>query len=219
MQIKIESSPILYPQAVSIMEGKVADIISASGKEMLWFLEHPPVYTSGTSANAGDYIASQHPIYKNFPIYKTGRGGQFTYHGPGQRVVYIMADLCRYFGKDLRRYVKELENLVINSLAKFSIQATRKQGRIGIWVDGSNYKAGQAKIASIGIRVKKWVAYHGISINLNPDLTHFNGIIPCGISQYDVTSINQIKPDVTMDMLDKVLIEEFTELFSLGRNC
>jgi lipoyl(octanoyl) transferase len=184
MEILTASIPVEYPQAVSFMEDRVAAIRAGTAEECIWLLEHPPLYTAGTSAKEGDLLD------RRFPVYKTGRGGQHTYHGPGQRVGYVMLDLKkRQQHPDIKKFVWGLEEWIILSLARFGVSGERREGRIGIWVkDGIT----EAKVAALGVRVRHWVTYHGISINVNPDLSHFGGIVPCGISDYGVTSLEKI---------------------------
>jgi lipoyl(octanoyl) transferase len=206
MEWKIATGLTDYQCALAQMELRVAQIIAAQAEELVWLVEHPPLYTAGTSAMI------EHLLEPNkFPVYHTGRGGQFTYHGPGQRVAYIMLNLKGRILQDIRAYVQGLEQLIINTLRHFDIDGMRKEGRIGIWVDTAN---GEKKIAALGIRVRKWVTYHGIAINLNPELAHFGGIVPCGISQYGVTSIAELGKNVTMNELDGALKQEFLRLWS-----
>jgi lipoyl(octanoyl) transferase len=184
-----------YPDAVSFMENRVKDIQNG-GKECIWLVEHPPLYTAGTSAKAVDLIDAT-----RFPVFESGRGGQFTYHGPGQRVVYVMLNLNRR-GPDLRRYVAFLEQWVIETLAEFDIDGFRRPGRIGIWVTTPR---GEEKIAAIGVRISKWVTFHGVAINVHPDLEHFSGIVPCGLSQFGVTSCHQLGRLMALADLDQAL--------------
>lgn len=204
IDVKKQHKLIDYPDAVSAMEARVAQIITGERSEQLWLLEHPPIYTSGTSANPQDLINAQ------FPVFETGRGGEFTYHGPGQRVGYAMMDLGARDQKDLRLYVHNLEQWVINALDEFDVRAERRSGRIGLWV-----RTGltEAKIAAIGVRVRKWVTFHGVAINNTPDLAHFNGIVPCGIREYGVTSLKDLGVTVSMDVLDGVLEKHFKDIF------
>jgi len=194
----ISPNPIEYEDAVAVMEETVADIREGTSPEQIWLLEHPPLYTSGTSAQESDLLKPQ------FPVFETGRGGQYTYHGPGQRVGYVMLNLKkRQQTPDIKQYVYNLEQWIIDTLQEFDIKGERREGRVGIWVikpDGS-----EAKIAAIGVRVRHWVTYHGISINLNPDLSHFKGIVPCGISDAGVTSFEDLGVKATMEELDEAL--------------
>lgn len=194
-----------YPAAVADMERRVAGIHAGTDEEAVWLVEHPPLYTAGTSANPKDLLNPR------FPVFETGRGGQYTYHGPGQRVAYVMLDLKkRQTEPDIRRYVWQLEEWVIRSLADFGIVGERRAGRVGIWVaDGHT----ERKIAAIGVRVRHWVTYHGVSINVNPDLSHFSGIVPCGISEFGVTKVTDLVSGVTMEGIDSVLKSRFGDVF------
>ncbi len=191
-----------YPHAVSEMERRVAGIRNGSMDEAVWLLEHPPLYTAGTSARAEDLLSPR------FPVYDTGRGGQYTYHGPGQRVGYVILDLKkRQQSPDIKKYVWQLEEWVILSLAEFNVQGERRAGRVGIWVDLGNGQ--EAKIAALGVRVRHWVAFHGVSINVDPDLSHFNGIVPCGIKEHGVTSLAQLEKNVSLQDIDLALKKTF----------
>lgn len=197
-----------YPDALAAMEERAEAIAKDSARELVWLLEHPPLYTAGTSANENDLL-----IPDRFPVYKAGRGGQYTYHGPGQRVAYVMLDL-RQRGQDLRRYIHQLEEWIIEALGALGIKGERREGRVGIWV----VKTGgtEAKIAAIGVRVRRWITFHGIAINLTPDLTHFTSIIPCGIANHGVTSVADLGYQVTMAELDEVLVEKFEDMFAVS---
>lgn len=187
------------------MEERVAKIRETGAPDCVWFLEHPPLYTAGTSAKEGDLLRD------DFPVFKTGRGGEHTYHGPGQRITYVMLDLkARQKTPDLKQYICDLESWIIATLAEFDIVGERRAGRVGIWVQHDNT---ESKIAAIGVRVRRWVAYHGVSINLNPDLEHFGGIVPCGISQYGVTSFEKLGKNVSMEELDAALMRNFSKIF------
>lgn len=204
---RIEPTLVNYPDAVAVMEQRVAQIAAGAESEMIWCLEHPPLYTAGTSANSADLINPR------FPVHETGRGGQYTYHGPGQRVAYVMLDLKRYYPMpDVRAFVHDLEEWIIQSLAALGVTGERRAGRIGIWVVDPETGA-EDKIAALGIRVRRGVSYHGISINLNPDLSHFDGIIPCGIRGYGVTSLEKLGVAATMENLDFALKNAFFEVF------
>ncbi len=206
---KIEDRPVPYERALAFMEARVRTIRERDAAEMVWLLEHPPVYTAGTSANPKDLKE------KRFPIHHTGRGGQYTYHGPGQRIAYLMLDLQKR-EPDLRKYVHNLEQWIINTLAEFNIVGERREGRVGIWVDMERYghpKGYEAKIAAIGVRVQKWVTLHGIAINLNPNLDHYSGIVPCGIKDHGVTSIADLQRNVSMAELDEALRRNFEKVF------
>jgi lipoyl(octanoyl) transferase len=194
------------------MDERVDSIQKGSAKELVWLLEHPPLYSAGTSAKPKDLLTPN-----RFPVFKTGRGGQYTYHGPGQRVAYIMLDLNRR-KRDIRAFVSSLETWIINTLSKFNIRGERRSDRIGIWVRRTdlNNSDREDKIGAIGIRIKRWVTLHGISINVSPDLEHFGGIIPCGIDGYGVTSFEDIGQPLEVYDLDVELRTEFDQLF--GKN-
>lgn len=204
---RISTDPVAYPEAVDFMERRVRAIRDGEAKEMVWLLEHPPLYTAGTSARAEDLLEPG-----RFPVYRSGRGGQYTYHGPGQRVAYVMLDLQRR-GPDLRAYVIALEEWIIRALARFNVAAGRRSGRVGLWVERGGGR--EDKIAAIGVRVRRWVTYHGVAINLEPDLSHFEGIVPCGISEHGVTSLVDLGLPVTMADLDVALKEAYGEVFSV----
>ena len=198
-----------YPTALAFMESRVDAIIAGEADECIWLLEHPSLYTAGTSAKSADLIAPD-----RFAVYDARRGGEYTYHGPGQRVIYVMLDVGKR-GRDLRRFVQNLEHWVIGTLATFNVKGEIREGRVGVWVqrpqkprqpDGS---AAEDKIAAIGIRLRKWVSFHGISINLDPDLTHFDGIVPCGIRDHGVTSLVDLGLPVSMQDLDVALRQTF----------
>ncbi len=202
-----------YPQAIEHMETRVGQIIDGTADEQIWLLEHPPLYTAGTSADRADLVDPD-----RFPVYPSRRGGQYTYHGPGQRVVYAMLDLNKR-GRDVRRFVWMLEEWVIETLAEFNVKGERRQGRVGVWVvrhDKPLTATGQPpedKIAAIGVRLRKWVSFHGICINLEPELDHYSGIVPCGIAQHGVTSLVDLGLPVTMDDLDLALKRAFVRVF------
>jgi lipoyl(octanoyl) transferase len=185
-----------YPDAVARMEALQTAIREERARELIWLLEHPPLYTGGTSADPAELLSQQ------FPVYDTGRGGRYTYHGPGQRVGYVMLDLAKRC-KDVRCYVHALEGWVIDALARFGVEARRAEGRIGIWCDT---RSGQeAKIGAIGVRIRRWVTMHGFAVNVSPDLTHFGGIVPCGIAEYPVTSLADLGIDATLHDFDEAL--------------
>ena len=197
-----------YDAAVAAMEARVAAIREGMAAERVWLVEHPPLYTAGTSAREADLLAPD-----RFPVYRAGRGGQYTYHGPGQRVAYLMLDLQRR-QPDLRLFVHTLEEWVINTLANFNVTAGRRDGAVGIWVKRPDKGPGREdKIAAIGIRVRRWVTFHGIALNVDPVLEHFSGIVPCGISSQGVTSLADLGIPVTMEEVDSVLRSEFEALF------
>jgi lipoyl(octanoyl) transferase len=180
---RVEAAPVEYPAALALMEARVAAIRAGTAPELIWLLEHPPLYTAGTSANTAELLDPG-----SFPVFATGRGGRYTYHGPGQRVVYVMLDLdarCR----DLRRFVGALEDWLVRTLAGLGVAAFAVPDRIGVWVDAGG---GHAKIAALGIRVRRWVSFHGIALNIAPDLGHFDGIVACGLAGYRVTSLAQL---------------------------
>ncbi len=209
---KTQSTKVPYDMAVQTMEKRVADIRELQASEQVWLLEHPPLYTAGTSAKPEDLLNAR------FPVYEAGRGGEYTYHGPGQRVAYVMLDLHARQGKpDIRHYVWQLEEWIIRSLAQFDVKGERREGRVGIWVDMAPYggrMGEEAKIAAIGVRIRRWVTYHGIAINLNPDLSHFTGIVPCGIAEHGVTSLHALGKDISMNDLDVALRRSFDDVFS-----
>ena len=198
-----------YPEAVATMERIAAGIADGSEPETIWLVEHPPLYTSGTSAQPGDLLDAR------FPVFETGRGGQFTYHGPGQRVAYVMLDLNRR-GRDVRAFVQNLEAWVIAALAEFNVTGETREGRVGVWVKRPDKGPGyEDKIAAIGIRLRKWVSFHGISLNVEPDLSHFSGIVPCGIAEqkFGVTSLVDLGLPVTMADADAALKKSFADVF------
>jgi lipoyl(octanoyl) transferase len=195
-----------YPQAHDYMKETALSIATDGAPEEVWLLEHPPLYTAGTSAQESDLVEPD-----RFKVFQTGRGGQYTYHGPGQRVAYVMLDL-RKRGRDVAAFVRTLEQWVIDSLAEFGVSAERRCGRVGVWVMRENGR--EEKIAAIGVRLKKWVSFHGISINVSPDLNHFGGIVPCGITEHGVTSLSDLGITATLSDLDEVLNNNFQRLFS-----
>lgn len=207
-----------YPVAVTVMEQHIAAIHHQEADDRIWLVEHPPLYTAGSSAKPQDLI---HP---RFPVYETGRGGQYTYHGPGQRVVYVMMDLKkRQKTPDIKLFVWQLEEWVIRTLAEFGIEGERRTGRVGIWVTkppvqnranhGANNGASEYKIAAIGVRIRHWVSYHGFAINIDPDLDHFNGIIPCGLKDFGVTSLADLGVKAGMKDVDDILRQNFSDIF------
>lgn len=194
-----------YPEALAAMEERVAAVREGRAPELVWLLEHPPLYTAGTSADPRELLAPD-----RFPVYATGRGGRYTYHGPGQRVAYLVLDLKRR-GGDVRRYVGALEEWVIRTLAVFGVRGERREGRVGIWVARGDGR--EEKIAAIGVRVRRWVSYHGVAINLCPELDHFQGIVPCGISEHGVTSLHALGVRIGMPELDAALRRSFARVF------
>ncbi|MFK7751910.1 MAG: lipoyl(octanoyl) transferase LipB [Sedimentitalea sp.] len=206
-----------YEDALTFMEQRANDIAQGRAPECVWLLEHPPLYTAGTSANPADLIEPD-----RFPVFEARRGGQYTYHGPGQRVVYVMLDVGRR-GRDVRAFVKQLETWVITALDAFNVTGHIREGRVGVWVERrdkprlSNGQTGEDKIAAIGIRLRKWISFHGISINVDPDLEHFSGIVPCGITEHGVTSLVDLGLPVSMADLDVALKRSFADVF--GNDC
>lgn len=212
---RISDEPVAYPDALAFMEDRVEAIRAGTAAEMVWLLEHPPLYTAGTSARPEDLIDA-----RRFPVFKAGRGGQYTYHGPGQRVAYVMLDLRRRTPAgatpDIRGFVGMLEEWIIRSLAQFNIKGERRDGRVGIWVDRAAYgglPGTEDKIAAIGVRIRRWVTFHGIAINVEPDLDHFRGIVPCGISEHGVTSIAALGHLISMPEMDTVMRETWDGVF------
>lgn len=207
---RISDEPVPYPDAIAEMEARVEAIRAGTAPELVWLLEHPPLYTAGTSARDEDLLEAD-----RFPVYRSGRGGQYTYHGPGQRVAYVMLDL-KARGADIRGFVRDLEEWIIRTLASFNIKGERREGRVGIWIDKQPYgglKGQEDKIAAIGVRVRRWVSFHGIALNVEPDLSHFGGIVPCGIAEHGVTSIVALGQLVTMEDVDSALIAAWSEVF------
>lgn len=209
LEWQISDDLILYPQALQLMEQRVAEIINAEKPELIWLCEHHSVYTAGISAKDSDLLG------ENLPVYKTNRGGKYTYHGPGIKIIYVMLDLKKVFAPekpDVARFVKMLENWIIAILARFNVIGEIRPGRVGVWVraaDGS-----EKKIAAIGIKLKKWVSYHGIAININPDLAAFNQIIPCGISEFGVTSLADLGKKISAAELNEIIRSEFYKIFN-----
>ncbi|HWY61088.1 MAG TPA: lipoyl(octanoyl) transferase LipB [Rhizomicrobium sp.] len=216
LEWKASQGPVPYPEALAEMEAR-ADAIAAGrageqarelAREMVWLLEHPPIYTAGTSARDEDLIDAR------FPIYRTGRGGQFTYHGPGQRVGYVMLDLKRRSvpgkGPDVRAYVQDLEQWLIDTLAAFGVKGERREGRVGIWVARGKK---EDKIAALGVRIRHWVTFHGVALNVRPDLSHFSGIVPCGVRGHGVTSLADLGITVTMAEVNAAMKQSFEKIF------
>jgi len=213
---RISDAPVPYDAAVAAMELRAAEIAAGRADECVWLLEHPPLYTAGTSANAADLVDPG-----RFPVHRTGRGGQYTYHGPGQRVAYVMLDLGRR-RTDLRAYVAALEAWIIATLETFNVRGERREDRVGVWVRRPekgqvNGAAVEDKIAAIGIRVRRWVSFHGISLNVEPDLGHFTGIVPCGISGHGVTSLVDLGHLVTLPEVAMQLRAAFEKIFGVTR--
>lgn len=197
-----------YPEAVATMEARAAAIAAGEARELIWLLEHPPLYTAGVSSKDDDLLDAG-----RFPVHRSGRGGQFTYHGPGQRVAYVMLDL-NHRGRDIRAFVRGLEQWIIGALAEFNVPADVRDGRVGVWVErkGPGWSR-EDKIAAIGVKVRKWVSFHGISLNVEPDLSHFGGIVPCGIQEHGVTSLVDLGVPATMDEADAALKVSFRRVF------
>ncbi len=205
IECKFSDLPVSYPAAIELMEDRVAAIHKGEAAEMVWFLQHPSLYTAGTSAKAADLIDPE-----RLPVFMTGRGGQYTYHGPGQRIVYVMMDL-RKRKADLRLFVRNLEQWIINTLAVFNVKGELRTGRVGVWVDRGQGR--EDKIAALGIRVRHWVSYHGISINIDPDLNQYEGIVPCGIAEHGVTSFDDLGLPTTMTEFDHEMLAQFAKVF------
>ena len=208
---RVSEAPVPYEEALRFMEERAAAIREGTGRECVWLLEHPPLFTAGTSADPSELSNPQH-----FPVYEAGRGGRYTYHGPGQRVGYVLLDLEKR-GRDIRRFVHSLEGWMIETLAELGIAAHRAQGRIGIWVgEGED----ESKIGALGVRVKRWVTLHGFALNVAPDLSHFGGIVPCGISEFGVTSVAEQGKQIPLTGVDAALKRSFLSfLKSLERAC
>ncbi|MFQ5534217.1 MAG: lipoyl(octanoyl) transferase LipB [Sphingomonadales bacterium] len=210
---KVSTGRVPYETALQAMETRVEAIRREEAPELVWLLEHPALYTAGTSAKAEDLIEPN-----RFPVFDAGRGGEYTYHGPGQRVAYVMLDLQRR-GRDLRRFVRDLEQWIIDTLAVFAVRGERRSGRVGVWVErGSRVddKIVEDKIAAIGVRVRRWVTFHGIALNVEPDLSHYQGIVPCGIPEHGVTSLVDLGLPVTMMDVDAALRRSFEKIFLEG---
>jgi lipoyl(octanoyl) transferase len=213
VQWRVADGLVAYPDALALMEERAAAIAAGDAPELVWLLEHPPLYTAGTSTNPVDLLTPD-----RFPVYETGRGGQYTYHGPGQRVAYAMLNL-KERGQDVRAFVAGLEQWIIGTLARFHVHGEIRDDRVGVWVERPekprqmNGQSTEDKIAAIGVRVRRWVTFHGISINLNPELEHFSGIVPCGIQQHGVTSFEDLGLTTAMPDLDMALRAEFETVF------
>ena len=207
---RISDTFTAYPEAVAGMEQQVAGISSGDAGEQVWLVQHPPLYTAGTSADDNDLLDAH-----RFPVFQAGRGGEFTYHGPGQRVGYVMLDLNQR-GRDVRQFVRDLEEWMIVTLSSFGVNGERRDGRVGIWVDRGRHgglPGKEDKIAAIGVRLRRWVSFHGVSLNVCPDLSHYEGIVPCGISQHGVTSLQDLGIDATVEEVDVVLKAAFERVF------
>ena len=212
---RLSNAPVPYEQAIEEMETRVAAIRAGEETELLWFLEHPPLYTAGTSSHAADLIDPD-----RFPVFKTGRGGQYTYHGPGQRVAYVMRDLRRHRQQDVRCYVQDLQDWLIATLAHFDVTGETREDRVGIWVKRppgvmGHPPGGEDKIGALGVRIRKWVSFHGVALNIMPDLNHYTGIVPCGVSQHGVTSLSALGKGTDMATVDSILKMEFVKTFGV----
>jgi lipoyl(octanoyl) transferase len=210
---RVSRAPVPYPEAIASMEARVAAIAAGQAPELVWLLEHPPLYTSGTSGKPGDLLDAR------FPMFATGRGGQLTYHGPGQRVAYVMLDL-KQRRPDVRAYVAGLEEWVIRALAAFDVSGERREDRVGVWVQRPDKGSGfEDKIAAIGVRMRRWVSFHGVAINVAPDLEHFEAIVPCGVAdpRYGVTSLADLRHPATMADVDVALRQSFEQVFGAAK--
>ena len=203
LEWKVTDSLVPYPEALAHMEARADAIAAGTANEEVWLLEHPPIYTAGTSADDSDLIDAR------FPVYRTGRGGQFTYHGPGQRIGYVMLNL-KDRNPDVRAYVRDLEQWLIETLALFNVKGERREGRVGIWVQRG---AREDKIAALGVRIRHWVTFHGVALNVEPDLTHFTGIVPCGVREHGVTSLADLGIAVSMAEVDIAMKQSFGKIF------
>jgi lipoyl(octanoyl) transferase len=205
----VSSAPVAYPEAVAAMEARAAAIAEGHAGELVWLLEHPPLYTAGVSAKAGDLLEPD-----RFPVFASGRGGQYTYHGPGQRVAYVMLDLTAR-RRDVRAFVAALEAWVIGALGRFNVEGGLRDGRVGVWVERRTpgLPPREDKIAAVGVKLRRWVSFHGVSLNVEPDLGHFSGIVPCGVTDHGVTSLVDLGLPVTMDEADAALRASFAQVF------
>ena len=208
---QIDRNPVDYEAAVEAMETRVAAIRAGAARELVWLLEHAPLYTAGTSARPEDLLDPQ-----LLPVHRTGRGGRYTYHGPGQRIAYVMLDLARR-DRDVRCHVHRLEEWMIRTLARFGVKGERRDGRVGIWVERPGGE--EEKIAAIGVRVRRWVTYHGVALNVDPELEHYRGIVPCGIAEHGVTSLRALRVGATIAEIDAALRATFREVFEVTGGC
>ncbi len=204
LEWRISDELVAYPDALAEMEQRALDIHQGKAPELVWFLEHPPLYTAGTSTHKEDLLEAR------FPVFEAGRGGELTYHGPGQRVVYVLMDLNKR-GRDVRKFVNNLEQWMIDTLAKFNVVGERRDDRVGVWVVRDGGK--EDKVGAIGVRVRKWVTFHGIALNVEPDLTHYSGIVPCGIRGHGVTSLVDLGVPTTMADVDVAFKDTFPDIF------
>jgi lipoyl(octanoyl) transferase len=208
---RVSETQLEYAAAVEEMEERVAAIRVGAAAELVWLLEHPPLYTAGTSARDEELLKPGH-----LPVHRTGRGGRYTYHGPGQRIAYVMLDLRRR-GQDVRCYVHQLEEWIIRTLARFEVRGERRDGRVGIWVVRAS--GNEEKIAAIGVRVRRWVTYHGLALNVDPEIEHYRGIVPCGIAEHGVTSLAELGITASMGEVDTALRRAFAEVFEAPPGC
>jgi lipoyl(octanoyl) transferase len=208
---RVSETPVEYAAAVEEMEGRVAAIRDGAAAELVWLLEHPPLFTAGTSARDEELLDP-----RRLPVHRTGRGGRYTYHGPGQRIAYVMLDLRRR-GQDVRCYVHQLEEWIIRTLARFEVRGERRDDRVGIWVVRPS--GNEEKIAAIGVRVRQWVTYHGLALNVDPELEHYRGIVPCGIAEHGVTSLAELGIAASMGEVDTALRCSFAEVFEVPPVC
>ncbi|HEX3537412.1 MAG TPA: lipoyl(octanoyl) transferase LipB [Stellaceae bacterium] len=211
MEWRVSETPVEYAAAVEEMERRVTAIRAGAAGELVWLVEHPPLYTAGTSARDEELLEPGH-----LPVHRTGRGGRYTYHGPGQRIAYVMLDLRRR-GQDVRCYVHQLEEWIIQTLAGFQVRGERRVGRVGIWVVRPS--GNEEKVAAIGVRVRQWITYHGLALNVDPDLKHYRGIVPCGIAEHGVTSLAELGIDASMGEVDTALRGTFAEVFGVPLVC
>ncbi|HTS90506.1 MAG TPA: lipoyl(octanoyl) transferase LipB [Stellaceae bacterium] len=209
LEWRLSAAPVPYEAAVAEMEERVAGIRAGTAPELVWLLEHPALYTAGTSAHASDLVEPG-----LLPVHRSGRGGQYTYHGPGQRVAYVLLDLRRR-GTDVRCFVDALEGWMIATLARFGVKGERRPGRVGVWIDEGDGR--ESKIAAIGVRVRQWVTYHGVALNVAPDLAHYRGIVACGIREHGVTSLSALGIKASMPEVDRALRETFESAFAAAR--
>ncbi len=208
---RVSQTPVEYAAAIEEMEERVAAIRAGAAGELVWLLEHPPLFTAGTSARDEELLEPG-----RLPVHRTGRGGRYTYHGPGQRIAYVMLDLRRR-GQDVRCHVHQLEEWIIRTLARFEVVGERRDGRVGIWVVRPS--GNEEKIAAIGVRVRRWVTYHGLALNVDPELEHYRGIVPCGIAEHGVTSLAELGIATTMEEVDTALGSAFAEVFEAPLVC
>src|SRR6516164_1658253 len=208
---RISETAVDYREAIEEMERRAAAIRNSTAGELVWLLAHPPLYTAGTSARDEDLLDP-----RRLPVYRSGRGGRYTYHGPGQRIAYVMLDLRRR-GQDVRCYVHQLEEWIIRTLARFGVRGERRDGRVGIWVVRPS--GNEEKIAAIGVRVRRWVTYHGLALNVDPELEHYRGIVPCGIAEHGVTSLRALRVGATIAEIDAALRATFREVFEVTGGC